>query len=344
MQKEAAPVAASATPVDRSHEYWWRALYYSDFTAGLRRTPEELVQFVQGQSAESEFTGKTAAESAADAHAEELAGWVYELVRRLPNRPAIRDHSTAPFAWPPFPEVRPRNRSLLARLVRTTIGLRPLYQHPPLRGRPPIPGYSDGFTGFSYDLLADEKPLLRMFKDWLASQRIKHGVAPVKGKKGAKSHNRRGLPRQPDWKSVELLDHQKGYGEPLPEAKRQQKSAAGRMARQFAGVVQEGLENATPLRATLEPQLRSILKARKNSAQAPLEVSTDKISDEQWERWDHAWSALMERSHLAEINPKLQAHSAKEELRSLLMELDRENFDEAMFRAVESLLECWGRT
>lgn len=344
MPKEAAPDAAPATPVDPSHEYWWRVLYYSDFAAGLRRTPDELVQFVQGQPAEGGLTGKTAAESAADWHAEELAGWVYELVRRLPDRPAIHVHNTSAFAWPPFPKVRPRNRSLLARLVRTTIGLRPLYQYPPLHGRPPIPGYSDAFAGFSYDLLADEKPLLRVFKDWLASQRVKHGVTPVKGKKGAKSHNRRGLPRQPDWKSVELLDHRKGDGEPLPEAERTQKSVAIRRARQFASVVQEALEKATPVRATLEPQLRSMLKTQKNSAQAPLDASTDKISDEQWERWDLAWSALMERSHLAAINPELKAHSAKEQLRSLLMELDREDFDEAMFLAVESLSECWGRT
>lgn len=194
--------------------YWWREVYYRDFASNQRKPFHE--QFTRATDEQWLVT--------------EPAGWVYELVHHSKE---VRDGAIALpgySQWPAFPELSVHHRVSLTNIVDMALGFRAIATWPLDRGATPRPGYSESIPGYSWDLLADDKPLLQAFMALIQEQREKFGIQKTKGVKGVASHNRRGLPKSPDWRLVEILDHVKRQGEPLTQAQRKQ----GGLARQYA--------------------------------------------------------------------------------------------------------------
>jgi hypothetical protein len=175
---------------------------------------------------------------------QEAAAWVYELVR---HSPAIRDRGIrlpGYDGWPAFPQLNVHHRVALTNVVEQALGFRPIVTIPPPRGKTPKAGYSEAFPAYSWDLLADDKPLIDTFMGWVNQQREKIASQKKKGRKGSASHNRRELPKNIDWHWVEVLDHKKGQGDALTDTQRRRRTDARRYADHFQGPVISTIELA----------------------------------------------------------------------------------------------------
>lgn len=181
---------------------WWREAYYSDFQKGIRK--------IQIRVLHKQDRGSR----------QEAAAWIYELVRRLPGVREGDVQLPGCKTWPSFIQLPSRFQAALVDMVEDQLGYRPIFRTATKADLAKLKGYSDPVPSLRLDLKSDNKKLIEFFLGWINDQRAEHAVEAKNGEKGFKSHNRRELPKKPDWKLVELLDHEPGQGIPLSDAQR----------------------------------------------------------------------------------------------------------------------------
>ncbi len=195
--------------LDNQNQFWWRDEFFEDYEGDERKnlvTPTK-----------------------------ERAAWIYELVRALAaNFPDLLPRVAA---LVPFPQLREVDRHGLELLIESLPYMRPLSRPGARSASPSKTKYSEPFPSMSFDLTADNAPLLEIFRNWLNWQRTKHGCERPTGKKKAqKSHNRRR--KEPNWRWVELLNHRPGENpEPLTERQRTMRHEARVFALKHANLV-----------------------------------------------------------------------------------------------------------
>jgi hypothetical protein len=194
---------------------WWRHVYYSDFLKGTRRI-QTRASYEQDHRAR-----------------QEAAAWIYELVRRLPEaqegNPSLPGFRT----WPSFIHLPTKFQTGLVKMIEDQLGYRPVFCTSPATNLKRLRGYSGPSPKVVFDLKSDDKKLIQVFLGWIRAQRAELGIVIKNGKKGQKSHNRRELPKKPDWRLVELLDHTPGQGVPLSDAQRARRRDAKACAYRF---------------------------------------------------------------------------------------------------------------
>lgn len=222
-------------------EKWWRYIFFADFEKGIR--------IKYGGAKEHEHL----------LGLQETAAWIYEVARRLPDVKEGRFRILDYERWPTFWALPLAAKLVLVRMVEDRLGWRAVFRTAKENNNPRKTGYSDAFPRYSFDLLSDNAPAIRFFTEWLEEQRAQHGIVRPKGKTkknaGQVSHGKRDLPKQPNWRTVEFLDHEKGKGDPLDDSVRKRCSSARALGTKFLPLIVDVLNGSYP-----DPDLPGLLQ------------------------------------------------------------------------------------
>lgn len=213
--------------------------------------------------------------------------------------------------------------------------MRPIVTFPGPLGRPRLPGYSDSIPGYSFDLMADEAPLMKSVMGWIDRQCQKHHRVKHKGQKGAAStHNKRDVPRDCNWQLVELMDHRKGLSAPLTDTERTQKSKTLARAATYLPKVVKSLEGGWEDFSRFSKIIHEAFIAK-----LPHVPDGTKPEPPQPEMLEKLMAILMRSSGGSPVNQRIWDEKGKvsiEELREIVSEAAGPCFDEAAF------MDFWG--
>lgn len=208
--------------------------------------------------------------------------------------------------------------------------MRPIVTYPGPLGRPRLPGYSDSFPGYSFDLMADDAPLMEAVMAWINRQRQKHDLVKPKGsKEAASTHNKRDVPRNCNWKLVELMDHRNGQGAPLTDTERTQKSKTLDRAATYLPKVVMSLEDGWEGFAGLSQATYKAFIA--NLHKVPDGCKPEPPPPEMLEKLMTILLSKSGDSPVAQFITRKREKVSLEEIRGIVREAEGPHFDEAAF-------------